>query len=256
MRCIFCKTPSASCRSVEHIIPESLGNKEHLLPPGVVCDACNNYFARKIEAPLLGGVHFQNMRGRQLLPNKRGLVPPQIGIHAPSRIEVELNWLGPNDLQLGARRERDETELLRSLATEKRGSLYIPTSWEVDKRLIGRFIGKVGLEEVAQRTLSVEGWNDEIVDNPQLDVLRAYVRRNEGQTWPIHQRQIYDEDHAFDGDQVVHEYDILVTADLEFYSVVCIFGTEYVLNLGGPDLEGYHRWLAEHNYASPLYRGQ
>lgn len=42
MRCIFCKRNSNSSRSVEYIIPESLGNEEHVPPPGVVCDACNN----------------------------------------------------------------------------------------------------------------------------------------------------------------------------------------------------------------------
>ncbi len=36
MRCIFCKTDSDSSRSVEHIIPESLGNTDYVLPPGCV----------------------------------------------------------------------------------------------------------------------------------------------------------------------------------------------------------------------------
>ncbi|HET8891812.1 MAG TPA: HNH endonuclease [Candidatus Angelobacter sp.] len=29
-RCIFCKNDSSGSRSIEHILPESLGNKEHL----------------------------------------------------------------------------------------------------------------------------------------------------------------------------------------------------------------------------------
>lgn len=53
MKCIFCKEDSATCTSVKYIIPESLGNKEHILPKGVVYDNCNNYFAVKIEKPLL-----------------------------------------------------------------------------------------------------------------------------------------------------------------------------------------------------------
>ena len=53
MRCIFCKINSIDTISIEHVIPESLGNKEHVLPKGAVCDKCNNYFATKIEKELL-----------------------------------------------------------------------------------------------------------------------------------------------------------------------------------------------------------
>ena len=49
MRCLFCKQDSSNTKSVEHIIPESLGNKTLILPRGYVCDKCNNYFAIKVE---------------------------------------------------------------------------------------------------------------------------------------------------------------------------------------------------------------
>ena len=48
MICIFCHKDSSTAKSVEHIIPESLGNKHHYLPKGYVCDECNHYFAIKI----------------------------------------------------------------------------------------------------------------------------------------------------------------------------------------------------------------
>jgi hypothetical protein len=51
--CIFCRDNTTASRSVEHVIPEPLGNTTLTLPPGVVCDKCNHYFARKIEKPLL-----------------------------------------------------------------------------------------------------------------------------------------------------------------------------------------------------------
>ncbi|MBO5921575.1 MAG: hypothetical protein J6Q48_04230, partial [Bacteroidaceae bacterium] len=47
MKCIFCKQESTNAKSVEHIIPETLGNKTFVLPLGMVCDQCNNYFSRK-----------------------------------------------------------------------------------------------------------------------------------------------------------------------------------------------------------------
>ena len=45
------KDPSTNSRSKEHIVPQSLGGTEHILPPGVVCDKCNNYFSRAVEKP-------------------------------------------------------------------------------------------------------------------------------------------------------------------------------------------------------------
>ncbi|WP_414849776.1 HNH endonuclease [Kosakonia quasisacchari] len=53
MKCIFCKMESTSSKSVEHIIPESLWNTKNILPAGIVCDKCNNYFSRKVEKPFI-----------------------------------------------------------------------------------------------------------------------------------------------------------------------------------------------------------
>ncbi len=52
MRCFFCKCNTDSSKSVEHIIPESMGNKKYILDKGIVCDKCNNYFSREIEGPI------------------------------------------------------------------------------------------------------------------------------------------------------------------------------------------------------------
>ena len=76
-RCIFCKSASGSFDSCEHIVPESLGNLEHILPPGIVCDKCNNYFSRKIEGPLLSTEFFRQARHRNGIPNKRKRIPVQ-----------------------------------------------------------------------------------------------------------------------------------------------------------------------------------
>ena len=77
MKCIFCKHISDDSKSVEHIIPESLGNTKNVLPRGVVCDKCNNYFSRKIEQPLLGQPFFKNLRGRNWIESKKGKIPPE-----------------------------------------------------------------------------------------------------------------------------------------------------------------------------------
>lgn len=75
MRCIFCKTLSDKTRAVEHIIPESMGNRDHVLPRGAVCCKCNGYFGRKIERPVLEAGLFRHIRSRMAVPNKRGRIP-------------------------------------------------------------------------------------------------------------------------------------------------------------------------------------
>jgi hypothetical protein len=44
--CLFCLGQKNTFQKIEHIIPESLGNKVYLLPKGVVYDKCNQYFAK------------------------------------------------------------------------------------------------------------------------------------------------------------------------------------------------------------------
>ena len=75
VRCIYCLEASGASRSVEHVIPESLGNTKLVLPPGVVCDRCNNYLSRKVEGPFLNSFPIRKLRFDQALPSKRGRVP-------------------------------------------------------------------------------------------------------------------------------------------------------------------------------------
>jgi len=80
MNCLFCKNISDNSKSIEHIIPESLGNTEHVLPRGIVCDDCNNYFAIKIEKELLELDYFKGVRSRNDILSKKGSIIPTKGI--------------------------------------------------------------------------------------------------------------------------------------------------------------------------------
>lgn len=72
IRCLFCGCDSTNSKSVEHIIPESLGNTELVLPRGVVCDKCNNYFSREIENKVLSIQSFRDLCFYEAIPNKKG----------------------------------------------------------------------------------------------------------------------------------------------------------------------------------------
>lgn len=40
--CLFCRELDGGFTSQEHILPEAMGNRDKVLPPGVVCDRCNH----------------------------------------------------------------------------------------------------------------------------------------------------------------------------------------------------------------------
>ena len=40
----------------------------------------------------------------------------------------------------------------------------------------------------------------------------------------------------------------------EVYAVIAIFGVEYVINLGGPELDGYEKWRKWNGECSYLYK--
>lgn len=73
--CLYCAKSDGGFRSVEHVLPESLGNKELILPKGVVCDRCNNGVLAQLDNYLLEFEHIQFLRVYLRIPNKAGHYP-------------------------------------------------------------------------------------------------------------------------------------------------------------------------------------
>ena len=198
------------------------------------------------------------------VPNKRGKIPPIIGLHAQSRTKVEVVRLPDGEgLAAFVAKGEDPSRWIKSVTTSDRGSLYLPhSSMPEICPTLARFVGKVGLETLAHRVLDVDGANREIAFKQELAELRDFVRWNRGpESWPFSVRRIYPSDFLFlqpfgEPFEVLHELDLLVTPDNELFAVFAIFGVEYAMNLGGPDLDGYEKWLTEHNNKSPLYVGK
>ncbi|RNJ49702.1 HNH endonuclease [Methylocystis hirsuta] len=258
MRCIFCLESDRPARSVEHIIPESLGNTEHVLPRGVVCDLCNNYLARKVEKPLLDSIHFMNLRGRNVVPNKRGMVPPQYGFCPGAGTPVGIQFSSTEGLSIGAWDEADDEPFVKYILGSSKGCVLVPLEARIDERVLARFLGKIGYEILAQRLIAANLDVDALSEQPELALLRRFVRQGDvPDRWPVHRRRIYREGDSFQDDgqsyEVLHEYTLLCTDQIEIYAIVCLFGEEFVINLGGPSIEGYERWIANNQGRSPLY---
>ncbi|MBK1884699.1 hypothetical protein JIN85_19970 [Luteolibacter pohnpeiensis] len=251
---------------MEHIIPKALGNDVHVLGAGWVCDQCNNYLARKVEEPFLSTQYGKLSRFEMGVPNRRGRTPIVSGFHLGSRTKLDFQYT-EQGLAFSATSEEDERRLIGALKTQCNGTFILPAS-EVPKVSyeLARFIGMIALEALAYRCMDVEGWNQELVDNESFDELRNYVRRGRpGFVWPIHIRQIYPANFEFSDAtspsfQVLHEFDFLCLQSQEtpgqideMFAVIAIFGIEYTINLGGPEIEGFLEWLDTNGHASYLY---
>lgn len=171
-------------------------------------------------------------------------------------------WLDGASLTLGGRNEREHNALADAIQTGRARSVYIPVIQAIDERLMSRFLAKIALEVLAERIIHVDGWNEEIVDKGALDPLRRFARMGDRpERWPFWRRRIYGEDDVHGdgtGYQVLHEFTILCEplpepGHLDLYAVVCIFGEEFAINIGEPEIASYERWLEMHNGTSPLY---
>jgi hypothetical protein len=158
--------------------------------------------------------------------------------------------------------------LISSFQTNRQVSFILPAQHKPDAKLMSRFLAKVALEVLAfilwhssqllKSERDIESALDEVVNKPELDDLKNYARFDaKPNEWPFNMRSIYPEGKLFteknERFELLHEFDLLVTESNEYYLVVAIFGVEYVLNLGGREIEGYHEWLKRNDFVSPLY---
>lgn len=257
MRCIFCRQDSSTSKTAEHIIPEALGNKKHILPRGVVCDNCNSYFGLKVERPLLDSDYFRQARSRNLIYNKENRVPSITGVFLPGFIPIEMMW-DKEGRSMSPTRERDTSKFINVLHHIQEGKLIVPIPERPDELLMSKFLAKAALEVLASLFLAVPGELDEVIDKSELDELRHYARFGAPPNfWPFNTRVIYPEGKMFvEGTQryeVLHEHTLLYTESSELYLVVAILGIEYVINMGEPKIDGYIEWLKQRSFKSPLY---
>jgi len=133
-KCLFCQSNRGPFTREEHPIPQSLGNDDLVLPPGVVCDPCNQYFGSKLEQPVLNYAPLGIERVVQAVRNKRGKVP-----RVRNR-DIEIQSTGYWDRMALA-----STPPHRSLLPLRDGRVILNPEW-VDPSLLARFLLKVGLE--------------------------------------------------------------------------------------------------------------
>jgi hypothetical protein len=259
MRCIFCKQDSSSSRSVEHIMPESIGSKKRVLPRGVVCDKCNNYFAREIEEPVLSHPSMRNIRAWHQVPNKRGKLPSLRGHIGGTDVAVSFRRGRDAKLEMEPERLRDQEHVTAEWKAGLPNGFLFLIDMEPSKREMSRFLCKMALETVAETFMHDEGGTEKIVDESYFDNIRTYARYgNNFSEWPYSQRRIYPDTTLMRHPNtkkwvpVGFGCTLFMTKRLETLFAFCFYGTEFVLNVGGPSLRGYEEWLEDHGHISPM----
>jgi hypothetical protein len=255
MRCIFCKVTSTNSKSVEHVIPESLGNKEHILAKGVVCDKCNQYFAHKVEKQVLDSLYFKHVRHRNDIESKKGKIPKINGIMG-GIVELGRDRNGNSFIEV------PNQKIFDGITSGRITSMIVPKidDPEPNDKNMSRFLAKVAIEVLALRFFPSDGWNEEIVDKEELDPIRNYARiGDKPKFWEYHQRRIYEESDRFYNPEisneiyeVLHEVDIKYLKEGQLFLILVIMGIEYVLNFTNPDISEYRQWLIENGQMSPI----
>lgn len=269
--CIFCHKDSSNSKSVEHIIPESLGNKHHYLPKGYVCDACNNYFSVKIEKELLAQPYFVSMRFRNVILTKKGhfvkekLFFPEV--MKSSEVVMSTTEDGVIEVVVD---DKELYDLIEAGKTKTMIGSYIPEP-EYPNAIMSRFLAKCAYEyflynmDKDKYDLCVQELLGK--ENDALKSLREYARYGIGRFWQYNQRRIYSEgylsfrekeDKCF---EMLHEMKLFSKehtrfpngyVEAEIYFVAAISGIEYAICLSDPDISKYRKWLKNNNDKSPL----
>lgn len=254
MKCIFCGEDSSYSKSVEHIIPESFGNKTAILPKGIVCDKCNNYFSRKVEGPFLDLETFQRLRQELELEKKNGkritnYEYPKIGEGAVKQVSNELYLIYSND-------NKSESELVRDVAEYKNYLECTDKALLAENKFTSRLLAKIAVEYFVYKCGNEFDVCDYVLTDEAFNSIRKYARYGSDKVWIYNARRIYARNKAYQGDpfrSINYEADFLFFANGEVYFVVFLHGIEYAINMSGSYIEGYKDWLKNNNWRSPLY---
>lgn len=257
MNCIFCKLPSDDSVSVEHVIPESLGNDQYILDKGTVCDKCNNYFSYTIEQPLLNLHYFKSIRHRLNIVSKKGRIPNDKGFMIEPETEVEFH----TDKNKNNSISFNDEEAILNIFNKDTFEVFIPifSSPGKDNIHVSKFLGKIAIEALAlsaqRNKLNIE----ENTSQESLDNLKRFVRKgNKNEYWPYHERQLYHPDAGLQNPET-KEYFTIVTAmgfiytnNFFLFHQFLILGTEFTIDLTNPTTSNIVEWFEKNNNRSPV----
>ena len=233
-------------------MPESFGNKSAILRKGIVCDKCNNYFARKVEQPFLESEPIRKLRQELQLENKKGKTIedyqyPKIG-------DNQVKQISDNNFLIYSTEEKTEKEL-ETLVQAYQQYLFKSDSLLLEENIyLSRLLAKMALEYFVFRCGQTQEVCDYILEDDIFSSIRNYARYGGRKIWPYSVRRIYARGATYQGDifsSISWEADFLFTELGEVYFIIAMHGIEYAINIGGPIIEGYEFWLKKIRIKAP-----
>lgn len=205
--CLFCRA-DGPYNTVEHPVPESLGNTDDVLEDAV-CDTCQNFFGAKIEQPVLEKTQLGVWRAHLGIPTKAGAAP-QADIRPPK----SFGPFGkiPEDKRVGFTMKpgADSTVDVEFFPPEaaifsnggKKITLTVTiNAWYLS--ILGRFLAKAALGTMALNNTD-RAWDS------RYDALRNYARHGSSKSlWPLYWKSTGRMDNLIrtyrEGDRLVKE---------------------------------------------------
>lgn len=240
-------------------MPESIGSKKRVLPASVVCDKCNNYFARKVEQPILTHSWMRNVRAWEQVPNKKGTYPSLVGHIAGTDIAVNMRRTTNGQMELSPENGNDKSALSNVIANGFEQPLIFTIEDDPPQREMSRFLCKMAFEAVAELFCASPQGPYHLRDEPFFDNVREYARYGSNfQEWPFSQRRVFPHDTLMrhpSTNEWVHAgfgYGLFMNKRQETLFGFLFYGIEFVINVGGPSIAGYNEWLDEHDGISPM----
>ena len=181
--CLFCNA-YGPYKTIEHIIPESLGNDDLVLSDDV-CDSCQSYFGKEVERFVLSKTPIAFWRTYLGIKTKKSELP-SVDLSLPKIRKGRLPNVHPESDDFGLKAYIDgstevtlESEVLRDdIISGKRNQLNLILTPLV-LQMMGRFLCKIGIELIC---LS----DSNLARSAQFDQARNYARSPKPrELWPL-----------------------------------------------------------------------
>ena len=168
--CIFCLTENDS-KSIEHIVPESFGNKKYVMELGTVCDTCNSKFS-KFEKVALSNSIFVMERARLGKPSKKG--NPAKGKLEEFEITGDSEFT-PQKVVMGGLTKDSIKDY------DPASGIFTVTIPSFDKSEVStsKMLLKIGLESI------FKSQRKRIYNNNKFDDLREFLLGSQSKDWPF-----------------------------------------------------------------------
>ena len=181
--CLYCRGPGPFT-TIEHVVPESLGNDELILQD-CICDKCQSYFGKEVEEYVLAKTPIAVWRVLLGIRTKKGRLP-KVNVSQPARPKGKLPDTHQHHDNIGFTAYPDgstsvdinDDSIVRSLLDERKRKFSLVLS---PKKLsmLGRFLGKIGLGVLAISELRR-------AYDRKFDRIRNYARFGSSEEiWPI-----------------------------------------------------------------------